>query len=444
MLLPVACSSVGAGGDTGDLEGSGTGDIPVTTSVATSGSGSGGTTGTPDSSGTGNSSNSNSASASEPSPTTTSQTSDPSDPTSGGETTSPSTGDPGDTGDDPVPSGSKIPVGGEAKFLLGANYPWKSYGGDFGGNAWGTYGVHTAPDVYAGQFQQMADAQLQVVRWFVFTDGRAGIIFDNSGTPSGLDTNVLADFDAAIAIARDRGLYLVPVLFDFHWMNWGKQVDNVQVGGRSDTITDASKRAALLDKVVIPLLEAYADEPTVLAWEIMNEPEWSISDLPEGSPNGETNPVPLADFYALSVAIADAVRSKTGAYVTLGSASLKWVKVWSPQFADAHGLPQLALDFYQAHYYPWMDGQGFDNHPDYGTLKFSPFEQSYAELGLDRPLVIGELVMSDNAATRLDSLMNSGYAGAWPWSLNADYGVDLAGIKAWAEMHADIADLPAP
>lgn len=345
---------------------------------------------------------------------------------------------------DPVPPGSRIPVGEDGYFLLGANYPWKSYGGDFGGNAWGTYGVHTKPQEYADQFQQMADGGLQVVRWFVFTDGRAGVIFDNSGTPSGLDENVLIDFEAAVGIARDRGVYLVPVLFDFHWMFWGKEEGGVKLGGRSDTIKDPVKRAALVEKVVVPLLAAYSDEPTILAWEIMNEPEWGLSGLPEGAPNNDADQVPLADFYALSVAISDAVHAKTSAYVTLGSASLKWVKAWTPAFAAAHQLPPLNLDFYQAHYYAWMDGQSFDAHADYGTLKFSPFEQSYDQLGLDRPLVIGELVISDNAAMRLDALVNNGYAGAWPWSLNADYSVDLPGIKDWLASHAELADLPPP
>ncbi|MBL8971969.1 MAG: cellulase family glycosylhydrolase, partial [Myxococcales bacterium] len=286
-----------------------------------------------------------SASASDSPPTTgldtgsdsntpaTSPTHDPTAQTSlatEGDTTDP---DPGTTdagevsgttgqGGQEVPPGSRIPVGGTDSFLLGANYPWKSYGGDFGSNAWGVYGVHTKPDEIAGQFQQMAEGGLQVVRWFIFTDGRAGVIFDNSGTPSGLHEDVLKDFDAAVSIARDHGIYLVPVLFDFHWMFWSKQENQVQIAGRSDTITDPVKRAALVEKVVIPLLAAYKDEPAILAWEIMNEPEWSIADLPEGSPDNQANPVPLADFYALSVAIADAVHNTTSAYVTLGSASI--------------------------------------------------------------------------------------------------------------------------
>lgn len=431
-LAPLACSSVDAGASADTLDDSATGSKHTTATASASGTETGGgsdglTGGDTDDGGSSTGAASSSASAGETS-------GGPDNPTTGGQ----------ETEDVDVPPGSRIPVAGKDAFLLGANYPWKNYGGDFGGNAWGNYGVHTKPDEFGAQFQQMADGGLQVVRWFVFTDGRAGVIFDNTGTPSGLGEFVLADFDAAIAIARARGVYLVPVLLDFHWMYWAQQEGQVQLGGRSDTITDPVKRAALVDKVVVPLLQAYADEPAILAWEIMNEPEWSIADLPDGAPTDKANAVPLKDFYALASAVADAVHLHTDAYVTLGSASLKWVKAWTPDFAAAHQLPLLDLDFYQAHYYAWMDGQGFADHPDYGTLKFSPMDQDYESLALDRPLVIGELVISDSAGARLDTLLERGYAGVWPWSLNADYKLDLPGIKAWADAHADIVDLPPP
>lgn len=343
-----------------------------------------------------------------------------------------------------VPPGSTIPVGGDDHFLLGANYPWRSYGGDFGGNGWGVYGVHTAPNAYDADFATMTGARLEVIRWFVFTDGRAGIVFDNSGTPTGLGDYVLDDFNAAITIAKQRGAYLVPVLLDFHWMFWAKQEGPVQVSGRSDTITDPVKRAALVDNVFIPLFDQYADEPAILAWEVMNEPEWSLKDIPDGQPDGQANAVPLGDFYALAAATADAVHDHTGAYFTLGSACLKWLKIWTPEFALKNGFPTIAMDFYQVHYYPWMDGQSWTDHPDYGSLKFSPMEQPYASLGLDHPLVVGELIISDSAGQRLDTLKANGYAGVWPWSLKSDYSLDLPGLKAWGDAHAALVDLPAP
>ncbi|WAS92870.1 cellulase family glycosylhydrolase [Nannocystis punicea] len=386
---------------------------------------------------------------------TTSTTTTTTLPTTGGEsstgtsttatstTQAPSTGSSSETtGGQEVPPGSTIPVGDGDYFLLGANYPWLNYGGDFGGNNWGTYGVHTKQAEVGAHFDAMQGDGLRVARWFVFTDGRAGVSFAGDGTPTGLGEHVLEDMQVAVTIARARGIYLVPVLLDFHWMFWSQQNNGVQTGGRSDTLEDPAKRAALVDAVIVPLLQAFADEPAILAWEIMNEPEWSISDLPAASPDGGADAVPLADFYAFAAAVADAVHVNTSSYVTLGSASLKWYRVWTPEFAAAHGLPPLGLDFYQTHYYPWMDGQMWTGDPELGTVQFSPTAQKYADLGLDRPMVVGEFIASDQAAARLDVLLANGYAGAWPWSLTSDYSLDGAGMKMWADAHAALVDLP--
>lgn len=442
VALP-ACSSVDIPADE-----SGTGQTSMATSNA-----SGGTSSATDDNDDSSFSASQSGSTSG-SPQTTDPTTFPPDTGDIGSTgpeptTSPPTTDTDEagssTGIEPmgtVPPGTTIPFDGKDYFLLGANYPWRSYGGDFGGNGWGVYGVHTDYAGYDGDFAAMTDARLEVIRWFVFTDGRAGIVFDNSGTPVSLGEFVTDDFDTAIGIAKQRGAYLVPVLLDFHWMFWPKQEGPVQIGGRSDTITDPKKRAALVANVFTPLFDKYAGDPTILAWEIMNEPEWSIADIPDGTPDGQANAVPLADFYDLARTTAVAVHDHAGAYVTLGAASLKWIKIWTPEFAASKNLDPIPLDFYQVHYYGWMDGQSWTDHPVYGSLKFSPMEQPYDALGLDHPLVVGELVISDNAGGRLDTLMNNGYAGAWPWSLKSDYSLDLPGLKAWAESHADLVDLP--
>jgi hypothetical protein len=91
-----------------------------------------------------------------------------------------------------------------------------------------------------------------------------------------------------------------------------------------------------------------------------------------------------------------------------------------------------------------MDGQSWTDHPDYGSLKFSPMEQTYSELGLDHPLVVGELIISDSAGARLDTLKSNGYAGVWPWSLTSDYSLDLPGLKTWAEPTPTWSTCPRP
>ncbi len=98
----------------------------------------------------------------------------------------------------------------------------------------------------------------------------------------------------------------------------------------------------------------------------MNEPEWSIADLPAASPDGGADAVPLADFYAFAGAVADAVHANTSAYVTLGSASLKW---YARVDARVRGGPRVAAAgarLYQTHYYPWMDGQMWTGDPGAG------------------------------------------------------------------------------
>ncbi|MCA9715178.1 MAG: hypothetical protein KC468_10900, partial [Myxococcales bacterium] len=147
---------------------------------------------------------------------------------------------------------------------------------------------------------------------------------------------------------------------------------------------------------------------------------------------------------ALCASVADEVHARTDAYVTLGSASLKWHRVWTPAFAAERGLPVIDLDIYQAHYYSWMDGQAYDDHPELGTVAFSPLVQDYGALGLARPMVVGELALSSDAGATLDVILSRGYAGAWPWSLNADFSIDAAGVKAWSDGQGALTQLPPP
>ncbi len=77
-------------------------------------------------------------------------------------------------------------------FLHGCNYPWSTdghtifYGLDFGANVWGSHlGVSTRRADVAADFAKMAALGFVVARWFVFCDGRAGILYDDGGLPVG-------------------------------------------------------------------------------------------------------------------------------------------------------------------------------------------------------------------------------------------------------------------
>lgn len=51
-------------------------------------------------------------------------------------------------------------------------------------------------------FAEMASLGFVVARWFVFGDGRSGIVHHDRGVPCGLDELFFVDLDASLEIAR--------------------------------------------------------------------------------------------------------------------------------------------------------------------------------------------------------------------------------------------------
>jgi hypothetical protein len=70
----------------------------------------------------------------------------------------------------------------------------------------------------------------------------------------------------------------------------------------------------------------------------------------------------------------------------------------------------LGLDFYQYHYYDYMEGE-------------DPLTVSYRELNINKQVIAGEFPTKDSTHTLtgfLDTFLNNGYSGAWAWSYGAD------------------------
>jgi hypothetical protein len=329
-----------------------------------------------------------------------------------------------------VPAGSRIPWSGGSWYLLGANYPWYNYGNDFGANAWGAYGVHAA-GTYSGvdaDFAKMATEGIHTARWWVFADGRAGITFDAGGMPTGVDQYVFPDLDAALKIAANHNVYLDLVLLDFGFMSNATSVNGVQLGGHANVINTAAGQQALLNNVFSPVFTRYAHNPYVLSWEVMNEPEWAITE--DGAVNSNiSQPSTLANFQSFTRLVAAAVHANTGSYVTVGEAAMKWAPQWVGQ----------GLDYYQIHYYDWM-------HPYSNTNLYGA---TYASLALDLPVVVGEFPAAGSSTASLqqylDTWFTNGYAGAWPWSFRAidsNGAPDATVFQSWATAHASAVNIP--
>ena len=231
--------------------------------------------------------------------------------------------------------------GGEGDFLLGVNLPWVTYGCDFGANAWQPGGGVGSPGRLARietLFARLAARGLRHVRWFALCDGRAGVVIDDRGMPRGLDGFVQRDLDAGVAAASRNGVTLTLVIFDFQWCARPRQVNGVTLGGRRRLLASAPERSALLDRVVRPLLARYGHEPTIVAWDLFNEPEWATFGY------GSLNPLRTLWPWQMRAALhelAGAVRAETSQLVTVGLAS----------FRGSRLLCDDDVDLYQVHRY---------------------------------------------------------------------------------------------
>jgi hypothetical protein len=279
-----------------------------------------------------------------------------------------------------------------AKFFVGANLPWLHYGIDFGANAWQPEGGVARPDQLTElnqTFETLAASGVTAVRWFLFCDGRAGIDFATTGRPQRLDAFVLRDIDAALKAAQRFNLQIMFVLLDFVWCDPARIVKGVQLGGRSAVLHEAEARRALLDKVLRPVLKHYAREPGILAWDIMNEPEWIRS-------------LTLEQLHAFLGEAVDLAHAHATQPVTVGSAGVRWRSLYQG----------LGLDFYQVHWYDSLTGQ-------------PALETPVAELGFDKPVVLGEFPTLGSRRPMsqiLDVAHASGYAAAFYWSACAGDG----------------------
>jgi hypothetical protein len=358
------------------------------------------------------------------------------------------------------------------RFWHGCNYPWSRdgatvlYGMDFGRNVWGSHlGVSTRRDAVAADVARLAALGFTVARWFVFCDGRAGIVYDERGYPTGLDDACMADLDAALEIASAVHLQLCLVLLDHRWMYAGipgraTGADAVQLvrhnsdlvssqaralpHGRASVLHERDGRDALFDHVLGPVVTRYGPKGAradlagaVLAWELMNEPDFIVKEWRHCRSRHVKRPLPFAVVAECVARFSDLVHTTTSALTTLAAARVRNLAEWQ--------TPALGVDLLQLHSYPDVRLMAKDVDV-FGT-------PARALVG-DRPLVLGEFPGNGpqchpphcappptTLGEYLEFALQGGYAGAWPWSFSGtdDYGpLPEAPLLAFARAHPEL------
>jgi hypothetical protein len=283
------------------------------------------------------------------------------------------------------------------QFLIGANYPWINYGSDFGTNDWGHIGLSEPKNTAAldQDFIWFEAHNIRLVRWFVFCDGRSGLVFNSDGSVKGLDSYVFKDMDVAVAAAKRHNIMIMFVLLDFSLLDAPKTFGKVQVGGHGDLIRNPKLRRTFFDNALKPLLARYGNNGAIVAWEVMNEPEWATKVWGGGQKKQSVGIFRMQEFVRET---AEIIHENSSQAVTVGSARRSWLFLWKG----------LGLDFYQYHYYPWME-------------KGTQYNYQAARLHLDAPCLIAEVPTNSAGDYRryMDQALNNDYAGIMGWSYRA-------------------------
>lgn len=284
-------------------------------------------------------------------------------------------------------------------FWVGVNLPWLDYALDFGANAWQPEGGVASRARRArldAVLEELADRGCRVVRWFLIGDGRAGVRFAADGGPLGLDDRFFADVDHAITTAGRHRLRVLFALVDFLWFRRARTLRGVRMGGHGRTVSDAGRRARLLEHVFGPIFARYGEEPAVWGWDLCNEPEWAVRRV-SAHPGSTVRRRDMAAFLREAAACAHEHASQP---VTVGLASLRGL-----------GLVRDAkLDLYQVHWYDSLQRR-------------SPLDTPVSSLGLDRPLLLGEFPTRGSRRSPSEivaAARRAGYAGALAWSVLAE------------------------
>jgi hypothetical protein len=225
-----------------------------------------------------------------------------------------------------------------------------------------------------------------VVRLWLFADLRTGLTLDAEGDPVAVSERARGNMRVLLRLAAEEEVVLIPVLLDFHL------ADGVvrsgpngawQVNDRPDLVTDPRKRAKLV-AALEAFVRPFAGDPSILAWDVMNEPENAAA---------VATPAHYADLQTLMRELVDAVH-RAGDLATIGHRNA----VDPARFFRG----RAATDLGQAHYYPFVDTR--PNPTPFHirlTPAFGPLPAGWGELQARPSRIAAQLTAAHRAGHRL-------------------------------------------
>ncbi len=348
------------------------------------------------------------------------------------------------------PAQSRITYNGLPLFMNGSNIAWINFSADLGPGA-------TNFERFALFFDSVKANGGNSMRFWMHTNGSTSPAYGSDGRVTGPGVNTISDLGQILDLAWERriGLLLSLWSFDMTGTSYGTDLAN----RNRMLLTDSAARAAYLQNCLVPMVQALAGHPGIIAWEIFNEAEGMSDEFGWG---GYLH-VPMRDiqifvnqaagiihridpaakvttgaegFYALSdvnslakavplqerisglsaeekrrIEIAFAARYGFSRPVetilsrTEVSANYNYYR--DDRLLAAGGDPDGTLDFYTVHYYEWA-----------GTSA-SPLHHPFDHWGLTKPLILAEFYAQPTLGLATEDLyrilIDNGYAGAFTW-----------------------------
>ncbi|KAF7086179.1 hypothetical protein CFC21_089505 [Triticum aestivum] len=295
-----------------------------------------------------------------------------------------------------------------------------------------------------------------VIRTWAFSDGGSNRPLQT--TPGVYSEDVFVGLDFVIAEAKKRGLYLILSLVN-NWGDFGGKKQYVQwakdqghnLGSEDDFFRDALTQQLYkkhVEKVLTRINSftgvAYKDEPSIFAWELMNEPRVPTD------PSGKTMQawVTLMSSYVKSMDDKHMVEVGLEGFYGESTPELKRINPGGDSagtdFIGNNRIP--TVDFATIHYYPdvWLPGSTREQQVEFWKTWMASHIEETAK-ALRKPLVVAEfgwnsvggaVAARDDYFRMVYDAIYASVKGGGPCAGGLFWQVLAPGMESWADRYA--------